>query len=116
MLAGIPNWPTLDGSWGPEFNVHHHKEYTLSDIVDLFERSGFAQVRASTFEQFSKKSLKKRGRLQTMGIETGEMSRFGKGFNPKHPYEYARLGCLAASKLVPSLRSSLIVSGRKPTP
>lgn len=114
MLVGISNWPHLDGVWGPEVNVHHHKEYTLPELVSLFERAGFENIRSSTYEQVWQRSLRRRGRMQTMGADWSEMSQFSSGFNPSHPYEYARILCLAVARVVPSLRSSLLVSGQKP--
>lgn len=114
MLVGISNWPHLDGVWDPELNVHHHKEYTLSELISLFDRAGFENVRSTTYEQVWQRSLKHRGRVQTMGAHWSEMSQFSSGFNPSQPFEYARIFCLAASKAFPGLRSSLLVSGRKP--
>jgi len=114
VLAGIPNWPHLDGIWAPERNVHHHKEYTLAELESLFERSGFVDVRGTTYEQLWQRSLRRRGRMQTMGADWRETSQFGTGFNPRQPYEYARAVCLATAKAVPSMRSSLLMAGRKP--
>jgi 2-polyprenyl-3-methyl-5-hydroxy-6-metoxy-1,4-benzoquinol methylase len=114
MLAGVSNWASLDGIWSPEYNVHHHKEYTLGELESLFARAGFETVTGIAYEHFWQKSLKKLGRLQTMGARTDEVSQFGRGFNPRHPYEYARLVCLGATSVSPSLRSSILVSGRKP--
>lgn len=114
MLVGISNWPHLDGIWGPERNVNHHKEYTRAELSSLFERAGFVDTEVSTYEQKWQRSLKRRGRMQIMGAEWQETSQFGRGFNPREPYEYARLPLLLTTRAFPSLRSSLIVAGRKP--
>lgn len=114
VAAGISNWTTLEGIYEPELNIHHHKEYTGDEMRSLFERAGFEQVDVEYFEHFWYKSLKKRGALQTMGLEKGEASRFGTGFNPKLPYEYGRMVFLGLAKMAPSLRSSIIARGRKP--
>jgi SAM-dependent methyltransferase len=114
MLMGVSNWTALEGIYAPDRNIYHHKEYTLDELRALFEWSAFETVRVSTYESFWQKSLKKKGRLQTMGLDSREVSEFGTGFNPMQPYEYARVGLLMMSKALPSLRSSLLAAGRKP--
>ncbi len=114
MLVGISNWPHIEGIWDPELNVHHHKEYKLDELVSLFDRAGFVDVSGTTYEQLWYRSLKRRGRSQTMGLDWSQVSQFGSGFNFRHPYEYARLIALASVRAFPSLRSSLLVSGKKP--
>jgi 2-polyprenyl-3-methyl-5-hydroxy-6-metoxy-1,4-benzoquinol methylase len=115
MAAGISNWTTLDGIYGPDINVHHHKEYTADELGHLFGKAGFWPITVTTFEHFWHKSLKHRGALQTMGAREGDASEFGDGFNPREPYEYARLVCLAICRVRPSLRTGLLAWGVKPS-
>jgi len=114
MLAGFSNWTTLDGIYWPDQNLYHHKEYTLTELVNLFTLSGFEEVSGRTYEQFWQRSLKQRGVLTTMGVDYGATSKFGSGFNYRHPYEYARMACWATTSAVPSLKTSLVAAGRKP--
>lgn len=116
MALGISNWPTLEGLYDAPLNVHHHKEYTRSELATLFELAGYTSVSVRCYEDLWYMSLKKLGALRQMGARPEEWSQFGRGFNPLHPYEYLRLSCLAMSTLVPSLRSSLVGVGRKPGP
>ena len=113
VLLGVSNWTHLDGIYDSDFNINHHKEYTEKELRSLLERASFEAPRVTSYEHFWYKSLKSLGRLQTMGAPASEVSSFGSGFNPRHPYEYGRIACLAAATCVPSFRSSIVGEGRK---
>ena len=115
VLAGISNWPTLEGIYEAEINPHHHKEYTLKELVTLLSLAEFDNVSGYAFECFWQMSLKKRGTMRTMGAKCENMSVFDSGFRLWHPYEYLRLLFLGISKLASSLRSSIIAMGMKPS-
>ena len=44
-----------------------------------------------------------------------QRNQFGLGFNPLHPFEYARALLLAMALPFPTLRSDILVVGQKPT-
>jgi SAM-dependent methyltransferase len=113
VLAGISNWAPLGSYYHCGINPHHHKEYTLAELAQLFELSGFRNLEPIAFEMFLYSSLKKFKTLQAMGATTEQRSTFGTGFNPWHPYEYARLILLLFSKAFPGLRSDIMVIGQK---
>ena len=113
MAVGISNWPTLEGLYAAAFNVHHHKEYTRAELYKLLLLGAYTSVSVQTYEDLLQMSLKKLRSLRQMGARPEEWSQFGRGFNPLHPFEYARIVCLVLSTLVPSLRSSLVGVGRK---
>jgi ubiquinone/menaquinone biosynthesis C-methylase UbiE len=113
VLFGISNWPTLDGIFSHEFNIYHHKEYTLRELTRLLEMSGFNDVEGAAIEIFFHKSLKRFGTLRAMGAKLEELSEFGTGFNYRHPYEYARLIFLTTTYLFPNMRSDILATGRK---
>lgn len=115
MLAGISNWPVLEGIYEPEMNIHHHKEYTLGELKQLFEFAGFRNIHGFAFEQFFHQSLRKLGSLRALGRGDNRegLSEFGSGFNPFHPYEYARMIFLFITKLSSNNRSDIMVVGEK---
>ena len=113
LLCGISNWAPLMSYYHMDFNPHHHKEFTLAELGHLFELSGFRNIERIAEEFFFRLSLKKFKTWQAMGAKPGESSQFGNGFNPFHPYEYARLVFLLIAKTFPNLRSEIIVIGQK---
>jgi ubiquinone/menaquinone biosynthesis C-methylase UbiE len=113
LLAGISNWPTLQYIYHCERNTEHHKEYTLPELVALLELAGLRNVRGYAFEVFFTKSLRKLGTLRRMGAPVEARSQFGTGFNPWHPYEYARMPLLGLAWLFPQLRSDILAVGQK---
>jgi ubiquinone/menaquinone biosynthesis C-methylase UbiE len=113
VLAGVSNWAPLNSFYDYEINPHHHKEYTLAELARLFELNEFRNIERITEEFFFLLSLKKFKTLQAMGAKAGESSQFGSGFNPWHPYEYLRMLLLLITKIVPSLRSEIMVIGQK---
>ena len=113
MLMGVSNWAPLKSFYHFDIHPHHHKEYTLAELKDLFELSGFRNHQAIAEEQFFTLSLKKFRSLQAMGKKASERSTLGRGFNPWHPYEYARLFFLLLTRLFPNLRSEVMVIGQK---
>ena len=114
VLWGVSNWAPLKSFYELGINPHHHKEYTLHELAQLFEWSGFRSLELITEEFFFQQSLKKFTTLQAMGATRQERSQFGTGFNPWHPYEYARVMFLLLAKLFPGLRSEIMVIGQKP--
>jgi len=113
VLAGVSNWAPLSSYYDFDINPHHHKEYTLAELARLFELSGFQNLERIAMEMFLYSSLRKFKTLQAMGAKPGERSTFGTGFNPWHPYEYARLVLLLLAKSFPKLRSDIMVIGQK---
>jgi SAM-dependent methyltransferase len=113
MLLGVSNWAPLMTYYELVINPHHHKEYTLSELTQLFKLAGFRNIEPIAFEFFFKRSLKKFRSLQAMGKKPEEVSKFGTGFNPLQPYEYARIFFLLLTKLFPNLRSEIMVIGQK---
>ncbi len=113
MLFGISNWPPIESIYDLDFNPHHHKEYTLAELKKLLGLSGFKNVQGYSFETVFHRSLKKLGRIQSMGAPRSELTQFGTGFNWRHPYEYARLVALLVTKFFPNLRDSILVTGQK---
>ncbi len=114
VLCGVHNWAPLKSFYHLDINPHHHKEYTLRELGQLFELAGFGNVERIAFEFFFHFSLRKFRGVQAMGAKAGEHSEFGAGFNPWHPYEYLRLVCLLLTRLFPGLRSEIMVVGQKP--
>lgn len=113
VLCGVPNWPPIGTFFHADFNAHHHKEYTLAELKQLFDLSGFKSVQGYAFECFFYQSLKRLGTIQAMGAPRSELSEFGEGFNFRHPYEYARLVALLFTRLFPKLRDCIMVTGQK---
>jgi SAM-dependent methyltransferase len=113
VLAGVSNWAPLSSYYDLDINPHHHKEYTLAELGQLFELSGFRNLERIAFEMFLHSSLKKFKTLQAMGATTEQRSTFGTGFNPWHPYEYARLVLLLITRIFPNLRSDIMLIGQK---
>lgn len=113
VLAGVSNWAPLTSYYHFDINPHHHKEYTLPELRQLFELSGFRNLEPIAFEMFLHASLKKFKTLQAMGATSAQRSTFGTGFNPWHPYEYLRILLLLLSQAFPSLRSDIMVIGQK---
>lgn len=113
VLAGVSNWAPLSSYYDMDINPHHHKEYTLAELAQLFERAGFRNLERIAFEMFLYASLKKFKTLQAMGLKSDQRSTFGTGFNPWHPYEYARLVLLLFAKTFSGLRSDIMVIGQK---
>ena len=113
LLAGISNWPTLNGIFFHDFNFYHHKEYTLLELTELLKLSGFTDVQGIALEVFFRKSLKRLGTLRAMGAKPEDLSEFGTGFNFRHPYEYARLILFTITYLFPNMRSDILAVGRK---
>lgn len=113
VLFGVPNWPPIRTFFHADFNAHHHKEYTLAELKQLFELAGFASIQGYPFECFFFQSLKRLGTIQAMGAPRSELSEFGEGFNFLHPYEYGRIVALLLTKLFPNLRDCIMVTGRK---
>ncbi len=89
VLFGISNWPTLDGIYEHELNIHHHKEYTRWELKRVLQLSGFDDIKEVTFEIFFHRSLQRLGTLRAMGAKPEELAKFGTGFNFRHAYEYA---------------------------
>ncbi|NQV18404.1 MAG: class I SAM-dependent methyltransferase [Armatimonadetes bacterium] len=112
ILMGQSNWPSLDAITSSDINIHHHKEYTLSELKSLLNMVGLKQVSGYTYETFWFKSVKKHGKLGTIGTDPSKATQFSVGFNPLKPYEYVRLICLVLVKIFPSFRSSILASGR----
>ena len=113
VLWGVSNWTPLETFYELGFNPHHHKEYTLAELAQLFGLAGFRNLEPLALECFFQRSLKKFRRLNATGRNPGEASSFGPGFNPWHPYEYARILFLLMVKLFPNLRSDIMVIGQK---
>lgn len=113
VLAGISNWAPLISYYHLGIHPHHHKEYTLAELGQLFELSGFQHIERLAEEFFFLLSLKKLKSLQAMGAQPGEQSQFGTGFNPWHPYEYLRVLLLLLARAFPGLRSEIMVIGQK---
>jgi SAM-dependent methyltransferase len=113
MLWGVSNWAPLKSFYDLGINPHHHKEYTLQELQQVFELAGFKNIQPITYEFFFRRSLKQFRSLQAMGRKAGEKSVFGNGFNPWQPYEYARMIFLLLTRLWPNLRSEIMVIGQK---
>ena len=113
VLWGVHNWAPLATFYELDINPHHHKEYTLAELAQLFELAGFRNIEPFAFEYFLKLSLKKFRSLQAMGKKPNDRSEFGAGFNPLQPYEYARIVLLLLTKVFPKLRSEIMVIGQK---
>lgn len=113
VLAGVSNWAPLHSYYDLDIHPHHHKEYTLAELARLFELSQFRNIERIAEELFFQLSLKKFKTLQAMGAKPGQRSKFGTGFNPWHPYEYARLLLLLTARAFPNLRSDIMVIGQK---
>jgi ubiquinone/menaquinone biosynthesis C-methylase UbiE len=113
VLAGVSNWPDTDYIYNADWNAEHHKEYTLHELAHVVELAGFDVVERVYLERFFRQSLRKLGTLRTMGVDRSQHSAWGEGFNPRHAYEYARLVALGLVQAVPSLRSEILVVGRR---
>jgi SAM-dependent methyltransferase len=44
VLFGVSNWAPLMSYYHLDFNPHHHKEYTLAELGQLFELTGFRNI------------------------------------------------------------------------
>ena len=113
VMWGVSNWAPLHSFYELGIHPHHHKEYTLHELKQLFDLAGFRNNETFTEELFFILSLKKFRSLQAMGAKSNERSAFGRGFNPWQPYEYARLFFLLLTRLFPNLRSEIMVIGQK---
>ena len=113
MMLGISNWPVAEYIYNCDVNVEHHKEYTLDELATVLQLAGFDVKEKVSFEVFFRKSLKKLGAVRRMGVSEELHSTFGTGFNPFHPYEYARLVALGWVAIFPGLRSDILVSATK---
>lgn len=113
MLLGISNWPCLESIYRNDYNIHHHKEYTATELEKLFKLSEFHNIQTYSFETFFFKSLKTFKSFRAMGASKGKQSIFGSGFNFLHPYEYLRLVFLIFVMVFPHTRSNLLSMGQK---
>ena len=113
LVIGKPNWPSLEAITSSNVNIHHHKEYTLVELKSLLNMVGLKEVSGYPYESFWFKSVKKHGKLGTIGPDPSKATQFSGGFNPLKPYEYVRLFCLLLVKVFPSLSTSILASGRK---
>ena len=66
VMAGISNWAPIDSFYGDEFNIHHHKEYTLSELITVLKWAGFVNVQGEAYEALWQVNLRKLGRQGAM--------------------------------------------------
>jgi SAM-dependent methyltransferase len=119
FLCGVSNWTPIERLYPVDFHGDHHKEYTLGELEKVLDLSGFHRVHALAFEAFFTSPLRGsplryfRRPAYTITSSEGE-SIWADRFQPTNPAEYARLLLLGLVKLFPSLRSDILVVGRKP--
>jgi SAM-dependent methyltransferase len=119
FLCGVSNWPPIEHLYPVDFHADHHKEYTLGELERVLDLSGFHRVRALAFEAFFTNPLRGsplrylRRPAYTITSSEAELL-WADHFQPTNPAEYARLVLLGLVKLFPSLRSDILVVGRKP--
>lgn len=119
FLCGVSNWPPIETLYPMEFHGDHHKEYKLDELETVLRLAGFEPERAFAFEAFFTRPLRGsplrylRKSMRMMG-ERERQSIFADRFQPANPAEYIRLTALGLVSLFPSLRSDILVVGRKP--
>lgn len=114
VLIGISNWTPINAFFHSKINPFHHKEYTLQELNQVLELAEFKTVKSLAFECRLFRSLKKLRTWQAMGaMSVGQRNLFGTGFNPLHPLEYIRIILLVFALIFPTLRSDILVIGRK---
>jgi SAM-dependent methyltransferase len=118
FLCGVSNWPPIEYLYPMETHHEHHKEYTLAELKTVLQLSGFERERALAFEAFFTRPLRGsplrylRKSMRLMS-EMERRSIFTDRFQPTNPAEYVRLSALGVVTLFPSLRSDILVVGRK---
>jgi SAM-dependent methyltransferase len=120
FLFGVSNWPRIELLYPMDFHSEHHKEYTLGELQKVIDLSGFHRVQSLAFEAFFTNPLRvsplrylRRPRYTIIPSEAESL--WADRFQPTNPAEYARLVLLGLVKLFPSLRSDILVVGRKPS-
>lgn len=114
LLLGVSNWPSLMDIYGTKFNGHHHKEYTLRELVKALQLAGFDNVSGFAFDSFFHKASPRIAALKGKYARGERLSRAERsGIAVAHHEEYLRLALRCFSSISPSLRSDIIAVGRK---
>ena len=107
---GYSNWPLVLDYWDAEFHGGHHHEYTIDEFREVFRRAGFMEenfllhearlgsVRVSGFDQIRTLSRRTTPTSQRMSL----VLRIASGI----------LGAVA--RVLPHLRSEMVIVARKP--
>jgi len=116
LLFGKSIAPDIRFVYQAEYNSGHHREYTLDEVQSVLRWSGFEIVDARVLDCLSPLSLVKRIPLRQREPGKGEiaqMTNFELGFHPFRIYDWLRLIPGVILKIMPQLRDTLLVVGRK---
>lgn len=105
LLAGRSAHHPLDDWWRTPF-FGHVREYTLSELRQMLEWSGF-EIRRATIGNWLHVASRIRGR-------NGAQDRWTTRFLLNSPERFAVAASLLVTGLVPSLRYTMLAIGRKP--
>ena len=113
VLLGFSNWPSIEDYFDEGVHGGHHKEYTATEILVVLRRVGFVDIeveyvenRIMTAPWTHIRDIKSQKRSGIEFQRPAGLKRVG--------MEVVRRGAMTVIKLVPSLASVLIATGRKP--
>ena len=113
VLLGFSNWPSIEDYFDEGVHGGHHKEYTANEILLVLRRVGFVDIEVEYVEN----------RIMTAPWthirDMKSQKRSGVDFQRPSGLKRVRMqvvrrGAMTVIKLVPSLASVLIATGRKP--
>lgn len=114
IMLGYSNWMPLGEFYRLDINPGHHKEYVKAELLQLMHWSNLDEVAVSLIEDTLARSnlAASLSDIQTKNRFVTEDNRSA-SFGWLNPLEYTRITMYGLTKLIPSLRSSLLAVGRK---
>jgi SAM-dependent methyltransferase len=116
LLAGKSIAPDIKFVYDHEYNSGHHREYTLEELRSVVIWSGFKLIDARLLDCLSPLSVVKRiphAKRDSGKGEIEQMTQFELGFHPTRMYDWIKPGFALLMKVMPQLRDTLLVVGRK---
>ena len=119
LLLGRSIMPHMKFIYDAPRHADHHFEYTKNDLEYVVRKSGFAVAYSEAVDTISGVTIKKRLKYEDRKeseSQGAQMTQFVPGFDPGNIYSYVKLPFSLLVKLLPSLRDTLFVVGRKDEP
>jgi ubiquinone/menaquinone biosynthesis C-methylase UbiE len=116
LLFGRSFAPDIRFVYNNEYNSGHHREYTLEELKNVVQWSGFKVVDARFLDCLSPLSISKRIPHQKRNADKSEidqMTQFELGFHPLRMYDWFKPAFAFLMKIKPQLRDTLLVVGSK---
>jgi SAM-dependent methyltransferase len=117
LLLGKQIMPPIQFIYNSPIHSDHHREYTLDDLVNVIEWSGFQIVEAGLLDTLSPLSMAKRIATHKRTPDAGQIAQmtcWETGFHPLRLYDWLKLPFALLVKLNPNLRDCLFAVARKP--